>query len=481
MAGGGPAPKAPMTKSQAARVSPPDEPPAPAPPPPRNPLLDDPILPRLLKMATPNALALGAGMAVVIAETSYVGKLGTQSLAAMALVFPFIMVTMTMSGGAMGGGVTSAVARALGARDDERASALALHALMIAVCFGLTFMFIMLVFGRDLLTLLGGRGRVLNESMSYVYIFFGGAVIPWLMQTCSSILRGTGNMKLPSALVFSSAAIQISLGGALGLGLGPFPQLGLRGVATGTLTAFSVSILIMGWFLMSGNSRVKLSLKGFRFRREMFFDILKVGAISVFSPLQSVVTVTILTSLLARFGTEVLAGYGIGTRLEFMLTSIAFAVGVSATPMVGMAIGANQIARARRVAWTAAAVAFVALGVIGTLLSIFPDLWVSMFTDDPAVRDASRRYLHVSSPMLSFIGLNMGLYFSSQGAAKIIGPVLSQTGRLILVAVGGSLLASIDATDTSFFMLAAASMATLGLTTALAVSLTRWGPKPAKA
>ena len=469
-----------MTKSQAARVPPPDEPPAPAPPPPYNPLLDDPILPRLLKMATPNALALGAGMAVVIAETSYVGRLGTESLAAMALVFPFIMVTMTMSGGAMGGGVTSAIARALGASDDDRASALALHALMIAVCFGLTFTVVMLAFGRDLLTLLGGRGRVLNEAMSYVYIFFSGAVIPWLMQTCSSILRGTGNMKLPSALVFSSAAIQISLGGALALGLGPFPQLGLRGVATGTLVAFSVSILVMSWFLISGNSRVRLTLKGFRFRREMFFDILKVGAISVFSPLQSVVTITILTSFLAQFGTEVLAGYGIGTRLEFMLTSIAFAIGVSATPMVGMAIGANRVARARRVAWTAAAVAFVTLGVIGTLLSIFPDLWVSMFTDDPAVRDASRRYLHVSSPMLAFIGLNMALYFSSQGAAKIIGPVLSQTGRLIFIAVGGSLLASANATDTSFFMLAAASMATLGLTTALAVRLTRWGPKPAK-
>ena len=469
-----------MTKSQAARVPPPDEPPAPAPPPPYNPLLDDPILPRLLKMATPNALALGAGMAVVIAETSYVGRLGTESLAAMALVFPFIMVTMTMSGGAMGGGVTSAIARALGASDDDRASALALHALMIAVCFGLTFTVVMLAFGRDLLTLLGGRGRVLNEAMSYVYIFFSGAVIPWLMQTCSSILRGTGNMKLPSALVFSSAAIQISLGGALALGLGPFPQLGLRGVATGTLVAFSVSILVMSWFLISGNSRVRLTLKGFRFRREMFFDILKVGAISVFSPLQSVVTITILTSFLAQFGTAVLAGYGIGTRLEFMLTSIAFAIGVSATPMVGMAIGANRVARARRVAWTAAAVAFVTLGVIGTLLSMFPDLWVSMFTDDPAVRDASRRYLHISSPMLAFIGLNMALYFSSQGAAKIIGPVLSQTGRLIFIAVGGSLLVAANATDTSFFMLAAASMATLGLTTALAVRLTSWGPKPAK-
>jgi Na+-driven multidrug efflux pump len=212
----------------------------------------------------------------------------------------------------------------------------------------------------------------------------------------------------------------------------------------------------------------------------MFFDILKVGAISIFSPLQSVVTITILTGMLARFGTEVLAGYGIGTRLEFLLTSIAFAVGISATPMVGMAIGANRIARARKVAWTAAAVAFVSLGTIGTLISIFPDLWVSMFTDDPAVRDAGRRYLHISSPMMGFVGLNMALYFSSQGAARIIGPVLSQTGRLLFIVLGGAWLTSINASDTGFFFLAAASIGTLGLTTAFAVWMTSWVPKAAK-
>ena len=473
-----------MTNTQAARVSEPGERSAPvSPPPPHhpNPLLDDPILSRLVKLATPNALALGAGMAVVIAETSYVGRLGTEHLASMALVFPFIMVTMTMSGGAMGGGVTSAIARALGARDDARASALALHALMIATCFGLTFTFIMVVFGRQLLTLLGGRGNVINYAMSYVYIFFGGAVIPWYMQTFSSILRGTGNMKLPSGLVFSSAAIQITLGGALALGIGPFPQLGLPGVATGTLTAFAVSSSVMAWFLMSGNSRVHLRLRGFRFRKDMFADILKVGAISIFSPLQGVVATTILTGMLARFGTELLAGYGIGTRLEFMLTSIAFAVGVSATPMVGMAMGANRIARARKVAWTAAALGFVSLGSLGLLLSLFPDLWLSMFTDDPLVRDAGRRYLHISSPMMGFLGLNMALYFASQGAAKIIGPVLAGTTRLIFIVIGGLWLTSINASDTSFFILAATSMVALGLATASVVYFTSWAPTASKA
>src|SRR5258705_4358816 len=208
----------------------------------RNALVDGPILRTLLWLAWPNVIALSAGTCVVIAETSYIGRLGVESLAAMALVFPFVILTMTMSGGAMGGGVASAVARALGAGDIDRASTLAAHALLIGVCFGLTFMLGMLVFGPSLLELLGGRGSVLANAVGYSQIFFGGAVVPWLMNSMAGILRGTGNMKLPSLMMLSSAVCQIVLGGALGLGLGPIPQFGIRGVAAGSLIAYLINI-----------------------------------------------------------------------------------------------------------------------------------------------------------------------------------------------------------------------------------------------
>src|SRR5580698_382998 len=112
---------------------------APVASPARNSLTDGPILRTLLRLSWPNVVALTAGTCVVIAETSYIGRLGVESLAAMALVFPFVILSMTMSGGAMGGGVASAIARAIGSGDVERASALAAHALLIAVCFGLCF------------------------------------------------------------------------------------------------------------------------------------------------------------------------------------------------------------------------------------------------------------------------------------------------------------------------------------------------------
>jgi putative MATE family efflux protein len=453
------------------RPLPPPQPPA------RNALLDRPILRTLLWLAWPNVIALSASTCVVIAETSYIGRLGVESLAAMALVFPCVILTMTMSGGAMGGGVASAIARALGAGDRERASTLAAHALLIGLCFGLTFMLGMLIFGPRLLELLGGRGNVLAQAIAYTQIFFGGAVVPWLMNTMAGILRGTGNMKLPSLMMLSSAVCQIILGGTLGLGLGPIPQFGMRGVAAGSLTAYLISISIMSWYLFSGRARVVPRIWGLRIQWAMLFDILKVGAISCFSPLQSVLTISIFTHMLAGFGTAILAGYGIGARLEFLLTSVSFAVGIASVPMIGMAIGAERIARARQIAWTAGSVSFVAVGLIATFIAIFPDVWVNLFTGDASVRAASHQYLSTAAPMYAFIGLASSMYFSSQGAAKVVGPVLAQTARLLFIGTGGWWLSTHDATAQNFFVLAASSMVVLGVLSCASVILTRWGPK----
>src|SRR6202045_1386728 len=443
----------------------------------RNALVDGPILRTLLRLAWPNVVALSAGTCVVIAETSYIGRLGTESLAAMALLFPFVILTMTMSGGAMGGGVASAIARALGAGDTDRASTLATHAMLNAICFGLAFMLGMGIFGPRLLEMLGGRGNVLANAVGYAQIFFGGAVLPWLMNSMAGILRGTGNMKLPSLMILSSAVLQVVLGGTLGLGLGPVPQFGMPGVAAGSLIAYTISISVMGWYLFSGRARVVPKIRGLRIRAPMFFDILKVGAVSCLSPLQGVLTISVFTHMLAGFGTAILAGYGIGARLEFMLTSVAFATGIASVPMIGMAIGAGRIARARRIAWAGGLVSFVSVGAIGSLIAMFPDLWVNIFTHDPGVRAASRQYLATAGPMYAFIGLAMSMYFSSQGAAKGVGPVLAQSARLLFIALGGWWLSTHNATAANFFALAAASMGVLGVLSASSVVLTRWGPK----
>ncbi len=442
---------------------------------PANSLLTAPILPTLLKLAVPNTIAMFGSTLVAVAETSYIGRLGTEPLAGIALVFPFVMLTQMMSAGAMGGGVSSAISRALGAGNRDRAADLALHAVMIGVCAGIFFTVMLLAFGRDFYELLGGRGEVLEQAMRYSQVLFSGAVSIWLVNTLASVVRGTGDMRMPSAALIGVAVIQIAVGGAFGLGLFGLPKFGMRGVAAGQLTAFTLGAVFLAWYLISGRSRLKLDFASFRFQRDMFVDILKVGAISCLSPLQTVLAILIFTKIIAGFGTEMLAGYGMGSRLEFLLTPIAFAFGVASVPMVGMAMGAGLVARARRVAWAAAAAAGLTLGVVGLIVAVNPELWVSLFTSDAGVTAAAYSYFALAGPAFGFFGVGVCLYFSSQGAAKVGGPVLAGTARLLLVGLGGWWLASSGAPAWTLFALVGAAMVVYGLGTALSVYLARWG------
>jgi putative MATE family efflux protein len=412
---------------------------------------------------------------VGIAETYYVGRLGTAPLAAMALVFPFAMLTQMMSAGAMGGGVSAAISRALGASDVQRAQTLLQHALLIGVGSGLIYSAIFVVWGSELYQLLGGREAVLKEAVAYAQVLFSGALWVWLINTLASVLRGTGNMRTPSIALMFTSALQIILSGVLCLGAGPVPAMGMVGVAWGHIIATAAGVAYFLWYLITGQGRLTIKLQAFKMQRRVFADILKVGAMACLSPVQSVLAILIFTGLLAQLGTEALAGYGIGQRLEFLLIPIAFGIGVASVPMVGMAVGAGKVDRARRVAWVAGGVSAFNLALIGGVVTLAPDLWARLFTQDEVVLGFARQYLVTAGPAFPFFGLGLTLYFASQGAGQVIGPVLAGTVRLVLVAGVGYWLTQHQGTAEHFYGLVAVAMVLYGVVTAVAVKVTPWG------
>lgn len=443
---------------------------------PVNPLLVGAIAPLLFRLTLPNLAAMLVTASVTLAETSYIGALGTSALAGMALVFPMVMLQGMLSAGAMGGGVSSAVSRALGAGDSARANAIGLHAAIIGASAGLFFMLLFLLFGTPIYRLMGGSGDTLSQALSYSNVVFLAVVPIWLNNTFASVIRGTGNMKVPSATLIGIAALQVLIGGCFGLGWGPFPRLGMAGVAMGIAIANTLGMLVFVWLLMSGRLRVKLSLTRLRLQRALFFDILRVGAASVLGPLQSMSTILVLTALMSRLGTEVLAGYGIGIRLEFLMIPITFAIGVACVPMVGMAIGAGKVARARRVAWIGSSASAVILGVLGLVIVFASQTLARLFTNDDAVLAAAQSYFVWAGPCYAMFGLAHCLYFASQGAGKMLGPILAGTARLSVVVIGGWLLIVNGAPTWSFFALLSASMIAYGVVAGIGMKVSSWGP-----
>src|SRR5262245_40225455 len=189
-------------------------------------LLSAPIVPTLVRLAAPGLLLVAFQSMVSIGDTYFVGRLGTAPLAGLALVFPLVMLLQMTSAGAMGGGVSSAISRALGAGDARAARRLVVHALVIAAAMGLGFTLLVLTFGPAIYRPLGGEGESLRAALAYSNVLFAGAIVVWAANTLSSVLRGSGNMVLPAATLVAAATVHVPLSAALVLGLGPFPRLG---------------------------------------------------------------------------------------------------------------------------------------------------------------------------------------------------------------------------------------------------------------
>jgi putative MATE family efflux protein len=435
-------------------------------------LLEAPILPTLLRLAAPGLVLVLFQSAVSIADTHFVGRLGTAPLAGLALVFPLVMLLQMTSAGAMGGGVSSAIARALGAGDAARARALVAHGLAIALALGLAFTVLVVAFGRPIYRLLGGEGAALEAALAYSNVLFGGAVLIWIANTFASVLRGSGNTLVPAAALVCSSLLHIPLSGALVLGWGPFPRLGIAGAAVAYISAFAFASLLTGAFLL--RTPLAPGREDFRFAWRQLREILRVGAISSVSAVQTVIAAVVLTGLVGRFGTAALAGYGVGVRLELLQVPITFAIGQALVVLVGTSVGAGRPERAKRIAFTGSAIAAGICLAIGATVAIFPRLWVSFFSADPAVLEAGSAYLRIVGPFYPFMGAGIALYFASQGAARVAWPVLAGTARLAIVVVGGFGALALGAPLGALFAVIAFGIVVWGSATLAVVKSSDW-------
>ncbi|WP_395712431.1 MATE family efflux transporter [Reyranella sp.] len=403
-------------------------------------MLAGPIVPTILTLAAPNVLNVAMQSLVSISDSWFVSQLGIIDLAALALVFPTQMALGQMSAGAMGGGVSSSVARALGSGNRAAAEAAAAHALVIALGMATLFAIVFVGFGRTIYGALGGNGGVLDGAEAFASILFLGCYAHWIANSLASVLRGTGDMKTPGYALVLTAALQIVLAGALTLGWFGLPQLGIRGPALAAVIAFTLAAMWMASRLVGPKAALRLRWPQSGFRWASFRDILKVGLIACLVVILTNGTVLLVTGLVGRGGDAAIAGYGIGSRLEYMLVPISFGIGATLTTLVGTNIGARQFARAQRVAWTGALMAGTIAAAIGAVVAIWPDLWLGLFTAHPGALASGRTYLHIVGPVYGFFGLAMALYFASQGTGEMVWPVMANLSRIAIV-LSGSLLA----------------------------------------
>ncbi len=440
-------------------------------------LLEAPILPTLVRLAWPNLLVMLAQASTGLIETYWVGKLGTDALAGMALVFPGVMLMQMLSGGALGGGISSAVARALGGGRRDDANALVLHAIVINALIGAGFSVAMLLFGRPFYRALGGEGASLEAALAYSNVVFCGNTILFVMNALASVLRGTGNMLVPALVTCIGVVLLLPLSPILIFGWGPVPALGVAGGGFALLAFYVAGAAILAWYLLAGRSVVRPALAPLRWRLSR--DILRIGAVAAVSSIQTNVVIGGATALVGlQAGAAALAGFGTGARLEYLLVPLVFGIGAPLVAMVGTSVGAGHHDRALRVAWSGCALAFLVTETVGIAAAIWPRAWLGLFGTDPAMLDAGAAYLRAVGPFYGFFGIGLSLYFASQGAGRLLWPLVGGFLRMIVALGGGWIAMRLTGRIEALYVALALGLLAYGVTVATAVARGVWFARP---
>jgi len=398
----------------------------------RQAMLEGPIVPTLLKLALPTLTVLLAQTAVNIVEAFYVGFLGTQALAGIALVFPVFMLMMTMSGGGLGSGVASAVARAVGRGQKDDADALVLHAIVLAVIVGAVFTVGVIWAGPAMYHLLGGRSGALAAALTYSDNLFAASIAVWVVNLLAAAMRGSGNVKVPATVTLIGALVMIPASPALIFGFGPIPRMGIAGAGFAFAIYYGFAMLALLAYMATGRSGLKL--KWAPLERRLFADILKVGLPTALNTIQTNLTVILLTGAVGLFGTSALAAYGIASRFDYVMTPILFGLSSAVLTMVGVNIGAGHVARARQITWVSTWVGVGITETIGLIVAIFPSLWLHLFSHDPSVVGPAATYLHVVAPAYGLLAVGFVISFAAQGASHVLWPFLGVTARMVVAA-----------------------------------------------
>ncbi len=445
----------------------------------RRAMLTAPILATMLKLALPTIVVLFAQTLVGVAETYYVGFLGRDALVGVSLVFPVLMLMTMTSAGGIGSGVGSAVARAIGAGRQDDADALVWHALAAAIAFGLLFSAGAILLGPALYRALGGEGHALAAALSYSSFVFAGAVPIWIVNLMSAALRGVGNVRVPALVTLLGAVVLIPLSPAFIFGVGPFHGFGVAGAGIAVSTYYMVAAVALLRYMMRGGSG--LVLKRRRFEARLFRDILGVGIIAAVGGLQINLTVILVTAAVGLFGVDALAGYGVASRLDYLLIPLLFGLGTAVLTMVGANVGAGNLDRSRRIAWIGTLIGFGFTETIGVLAALFPTTWIGLFSHDAGVLAAGAMYLRIVAPVYGAIGATFVLNFASQGGGRPIWPILGGTARLIIAAgLGWLAVAQFGAGRPTLFLIIAAASVTSALIcigAILAGAIWRVGPE----
>ncbi len=329
-----------------------------------------------------------------LADTYFVGQLGTLPLAAMSFTFPVAFVMSGISLG-IGTGTSSVLARLMGSGDRTAVQRITTHAVLLGAVLGLGILILGLSTIDPLFMALGATDETLPLIHEYMQIYYLGGIFSVLPMIGNSAIRATGDAKMPAIIMSTSALFNITLDPIMIFGLFGFPRLELRGAAIATVLASMGTFVAAFAILYYREGLIRFRYVAFKGLLDSWRRILHVGVPAMATNLVVPITVGVITALVAAYGPAAVAGFGVASRIETMALIVIFSLSAAIAPFVGQNAGAGELARVNRGVRIAIVFCQVYGLSIAATLALLAQPIVSAFDAAPTTIEAATRYLWI--------------------------------------------------------------------------------------
>jgi len=378
------------------------------------------------------ALPILAGMAIqtvyTFVDMIYIGRLGGDSIAAVAFNMPLLFFVLGLSMG-LGSGVTASIARFIGAKDKVNADNSAEHALLMASLISVIMVTVGLLYGKQMLMLLGTTPELIDIAWSYLHIVTIGLFFMVFSGFFRSILSGEGDMKTAMTISAIGTVLNIILDPIFIFVLG----YGVAGAAIATVISQAIVFMIFIYlFLIKKNTYVTFRLMDFSFSKYIIFDIIKVGIPASMAMIIMSIGQAVFNKILVSYSAYSVAAYQIGGRIDMVIFLPIMAIATALTTLVGMFYGAKDNNNVKLIIKYGLTRSIIITTIISTLVYIFAPWLVKVFSNEPEILSITVKYLRlivIIYPLVAFTltagrimqGLGMGMPMLVTSTIRVLG------------------------------------------------------------
>ncbi|MEZ5553339.1 MAG: MATE family efflux transporter [Pseudomonadales bacterium] len=402
-------------------------------------LTNGPVGPHLVRLTIPMFLGISSMIMAAMIDTVYVGWIGTLELAAVSFTFPLVMALTTLPMG-IGVGAASIIARVVGEGDRLRVRRLSTNALLLVAVLVATLTGITMWAIEPLFVLLGAEDDILPIAVMYMKVWLFGLPVFAIPMVATTLMRAVGNARLPGVLMTVGAGMQVVLAPVLIFGIPDlWPGLGLVGAAWGFVLS-RILVFLAAVFFLRRMDLLNFESRSIAERIDSWREVLRIGVPSVATNLIGPVSMAVIVAMLAEFGHEVVAGFGVASRIESLATMVLMALSASTGPFIGQNWGrglVDRIESAQRLAYRFSFAwgmfAFLVLAASGRVL-------VGAINEDPGVIEATYLYLLLVPVTYGFLGSSMVAGSTFIALGKPLPPLVLSVARMAVFYVPLALL-----------------------------------------